>query len=59
MDGWEAPALTALSNAPVPWSANELYRYLPDDDIRAMATYLASFQSKKGVLKKKVWPRLI
>jgi nicotinate dehydrogenase subunit B len=27
-DGWEAPALTALSRAPVPWSAAELYRYL-------------------------------
>jgi nicotinate dehydrogenase subunit B len=27
-DGWEAPALTALSRAPVPWSAPELYRYL-------------------------------
>jgi nicotinate dehydrogenase subunit B len=28
IDGWEAPALTALSQAPVPWSADELYRYL-------------------------------
>ena len=71
VDGWEAPALTALSNAPVPWSADELYRYLrhghtlhhgvaagpmapivrelsalPDEDIRAMATYLGSFQAK-------------
>jgi len=26
--GWEAPALTALSRAPVPWSEAELYRYL-------------------------------
>jgi nicotinate dehydrogenase subunit B len=68
VDGWEAPALTALSRAPVPWSAEELFRYLrhghtehhgmaagpmapvvqqlaqvPDSDIRAMATYLASF----------------
>jgi nicotinate dehydrogenase subunit B len=68
VDGWEAPALTALSSAPVPWSADEFYRYLrhghtehhgmaagpmtpvvqqlaqvPDADIRAMATYLASF----------------
>jgi nicotinate dehydrogenase subunit B len=68
VDGWEAPALTALSRAPVPWSADEFYRYLrhghtehhgmaagtmtpvvkqlaqvPDADIRAMATYLASF----------------
>ncbi len=69
-DGWEAPALTALSHAPLPWSADELYRYLrqghtrehgiaagpmgqvvremgalPDEDIRAMATYLASFNA--------------
>ncbi|MDP3355763.1 MAG: molybdopterin-dependent oxidoreductase [Polaromonas sp.] len=68
IDGWEAPALTALSRAPVPWTRDELYRYLrqgyslqhgaaagpmapvvkqlaavPDDDIRAMAAYLASF----------------
>jgi len=68
VDGWEAPALTALSRAPLPWSADELYRYLrhghtlqhgiaagpmapvvkelgalPDADIRAMASYLASF----------------
>ena len=67
-DGWEAPALTSLSQAAVPWTADELYRYLrrghtqwhgiaggpmaevvrelaavPDDDIRAMASYLASF----------------
>ncbi len=28
VDGWEAPPLTALSHAPVPWSADELYRYL-------------------------------
>jgi nicotinate dehydrogenase subunit B len=28
VEGWEAPALTALSRAPVPWSAEELYRYL-------------------------------
>ena len=68
IDGWEAPALTGLSKAPVPWSADALYAYLrnghspqhgsasgpmapvvremaqlPDSDIRAMATYLASF----------------
>ncbi len=67
-DGWEAPALTALSTAAVPWNAGELYRYLrsghtlqhgiaggpmaqvvrdlanmPDSDLSAMATYLASF----------------
>lgn len=68
VDGWEAPALTALSRAPVPWTAQALYQYLrhghapqhgmaagpmapvvqqlaqvPDSDIQAMATYLASF----------------
>nr|WP_257165898.1 molybdopterin-dependent oxidoreductase [Bradyrhizobium sp. SRS-191] len=68
-DGWEAPALTALSSAPIPWTEDELVTYLrtghsrfhgvaagpmapivkdlarlPDADIRAMATYLASFQ---------------
>ena len=68
IDGWEAPALTALSKAAVPWNADALYRYLrhghapghgsaggpmaevvrelqaaPDEDLRAMATYLASF----------------
>lgn len=71
VDGWEAPALTALSKAPVPWSADALYRYLRsghsaqhgaaagpmaevvrelaqvgDEDIRAMAAYLASFQAE-------------
>ncbi|MDR7149872.1 nicotinate dehydrogenase subunit B [Hydrogenophaga palleronii] len=70
VDGWEAPALTALNKAPVPWSIDALYRYLrsghsrhhgmatgpmapvvqqlaalPDDDIRAMATYLGAFQA--------------
>lgn len=70
-DGWEAPALTSLSSAPVPWSEDELFAYLrtgssrhhgvaagpmapvvkelatlPDTDIRAMATYLASFNDK-------------
>jgi nicotinate dehydrogenase subunit B len=70
VEGWEAPALTALSQAPVPWSSAELYRYLrdghtlhhgvaagpmapvvrelaylPDEDIRAMAAYLASFNT--------------
>src|SRR5205807_3557345 len=66
-EGWEAPALTSLSQAPIPWSEDELYAYLrtgesrfhgvaagpmapvvkelaalPDQDIRAMAVYLAS-----------------
>lgn len=68
VDGWEAPALTALSSSAVPWTANALYGYLrhghakqhgtvggpmaevvrelaavPDADIRAMASYLESF----------------
>ncbi|MGY8661089.1 molybdopterin cofactor-binding domain-containing protein [Bradyrhizobium sp. UFLA05-109] len=67
-EGWEAPALTSLSQAPIPWSEEELYAYLrtghsrfhgvaagpmapivrdlaalPDQDIRAMAVYLGSF----------------
>ncbi|KJC60798.1 aldehyde dehydrogenase [Bradyrhizobium sp. LTSPM299] len=67
-DGWEAPALTSLSKAPIPWSEDELFAYLrtgesrfhgvaagpmapvvnelaalPDQDIRAMAVYLGSF----------------
>jgi len=67
-EGWEAPPLTSLSHAPIPWDEDELYAYLrkgesrlhgvaagpmaaivtdlanlPDHDIRAMATYLASF----------------
>ncbi|MEN5082881.1 molybdopterin cofactor-binding domain-containing protein [Bosea sp. TWI1241] len=66
-EGWEAPALTALSAGPIPWSEAAFYAYLrtgtaenhgaasgpmapvvaelkalPDDDIRAMAHYLAS-----------------
>ena len=28
VDGWEAPALTTLSNAPVPWTEDELFSYL-------------------------------
>ena len=27
-DGWEAPPLTALSHAPIPWSESELFAYL-------------------------------
>ena len=67
-EGWEAPALTSLSRAPIPWTEDELYAYLrtgesrfhgvaagpmtpvvrelaavSDEDIRAMAIYLASF----------------
>jgi len=67
VDGWEAPSLTALTRAPVPWTPTALHDYLrtgysaqhgaatgpmapviralsavPDADLRAMATYLAS-----------------
>jgi nicotinate dehydrogenase subunit B len=70
-EGWEAPALTSLSQAPLPWSVDELYAYLrtgasrfhgvaagpmapvvkelaglPNQDIRAMAIYLGSFNDK-------------
>lgn len=66
-EGWEAPALNALSRAPIAWSEDDLYAYLrtgfserhgvaagpmapvihglsalPDEDVRAMAVYLAS-----------------
>jgi nicotinate dehydrogenase subunit B len=67
-EGWEAPPLTSLSHAPIPWSEDELFAYLrsgesrfhgvaagpmapvvkelaalPDEDIRAMAVYIGSF----------------
>jgi nicotinate dehydrogenase subunit B len=69
-EGWEAPALTSLSQAPIPWNEDELFAYLrtgesryhgvaagpmapvvkelaalPDEDIRAMSIYLASFNA--------------
>jgi nicotinate dehydrogenase subunit B len=72
-EGWEAPPLTSLSHAPIPWNEEELFAYLrtgasrfhgvaagpmtpvvqelkalPDEDIRAMATYLASFNETAG-----------
>jgi nicotinate dehydrogenase subunit B len=73
VEGWEAQALTALSHAPVPWSEEELLRYLrhghtqqhggaagpmatvvrnlqsvPEEDVRAMAVYLASFNNAQA-----------
>jgi len=70
VDGWQAPALTGLNHAPIPWSEEEFFRYLrvghteqhgvaagpmglvvrnlaavPDEDLRAMAVYLASLQT--------------
>ncbi|MBX9648108.1 MAG: molybdopterin-dependent oxidoreductase, partial [Xanthobacteraceae bacterium] len=69
-EGWEAPPLTSLSQAPIPWNEDELFAYLrsgesrfhgvaagpmapvvrelaalPDQDIRAMAVYLAAFNA--------------
>lgn len=66
VDHWDAPALNALSTAPLPWTRDDLFDYLrtghsarhgvaagpmapviaglaalPDQDILAMATYLA------------------
>lgn len=67
-EGWDAPALNSLSAAPLPWTKDELYRYLrdgyaplhgpaagpmapvieglaalPDSDVMAIASYVASF----------------
>lgn len=69
-EGWDAPALGALSDAPLPWTEDELYSYLrrgyaplhgpaagpmapvveslaelPDSDVRAIATYIASYNA--------------
>jgi nicotinate dehydrogenase subunit B len=33
-EGWEAPALTSLSQAPIPWSEGELYAYLRTGESR-------------------------
>jgi nicotinate dehydrogenase subunit B len=74
IDGWEAPALTSITHAPVPWTEQELFRYLryghtehhgvaagpmapvvqelatlPEEDVRAMAHYLASFNQPARV----------
>ncbi|MCO4858376.1 c-type cytochrome [Herbaspirillum sp. WGmk3] len=79
VDGWEAPALTALSKSPTPWTEEELFAYLrtgfsaphgiaagpmapvvaelaqlPPGDVRAIAHYLASFQS--GVATRSATP---
>ncbi len=77
VDGWEAPALTALSRAPVLWTEAELFNYLrhghsaqhgsasgpmapvvqqlaqlTDADVRAMASYLASFNPSSAPVAK-------
>ena len=33
-EGWEAPALTSLSQAPIPWSEDELFSYLRTGESR-------------------------
>ena len=33
-EGWEAPALTSLSRAPIPWGEDELYAYLRTGESR-------------------------
>ena len=33
-EGWEAPALTSLSKAPIPWNEDELYAYLRTGESR-------------------------
>ncbi len=33
-EGWEAPALTSLSQAPIPWSEDDLYAYLRTGESR-------------------------
>lgn len=33
-EGWEAPALTSLSRAPIPWSEDELFAYLRTGESR-------------------------
>ncbi|WP_194299810.1 molybdopterin cofactor-binding domain-containing protein [Acetobacter conturbans] len=72
-EGWIAPALSALSRSPLPWSEADLYAYLrtgfspnhgpaggpmapvvhamadlPDDDVQAIAHYIASFDTRQA-----------
>jgi len=37
-EGWEAPALTSLSQAPIPWSEDELFAYLRSGESRFHGT---------------------
>jgi len=70
-EGWHGPALNARSPAPVPWTAEQLFKYLrtglddahaiaagpmepvvrnlgraPEEDVRAMAAYLAALAGR-------------
>lgn len=78
-EGWEAPALTALSKSPVPWTEDDLFQYLrtgyaarhgaaagpmapvveslrelPETDVRAIAHYVASFNTATETTTKTV-----
>lgn len=73
VDGWHAPALTALNDSPMPWRTEDFFNYLrqgftglhgvasgpmaqvvrnlqtvPDDDLQAMAVYLAALQTPQS-----------
>ncbi len=70
-EGWNAPALSSLSNSPIPWNTQDVYDYLrsgfsarhgpaagpmapvveemqhlPDGDVRAIAEYISSFDTR-------------
>ena len=76
--GWHGPALNAASPAPVPWTAEQLHKYLrtgvddvhaiaagpmepvvrnlasvPEQDVRAMAHYLAAIAGEPGPHRRK------
>jgi mono/diheme cytochrome c family protein len=77
--GWHGPALTAASPAPVPWTAEQLHKYLrtglddlhaiaagpmepvvrnlatvPEQDVRAMAVYLAAIAGEPSPHRRKI-----
>jgi nicotinate dehydrogenase subunit B len=74
LEGWYAPALTAMNASPVAWRAEDFFHYLrhgytdfhgvasgpmaqvvrnlktvPDDDLKAIAVYLASLQTNTTI----------
>jgi nicotinate dehydrogenase subunit B len=83
-DGWDAPPLTALNQAPIAWSEAELFAYLrtgssrlhgsaagpmqsvvanlgtlPEDDVRAMANYIASFNVQIPMVNQQAMAKLL
>jgi mono/diheme cytochrome c family protein len=77
-EGWHGPALNARSPAPMPWTADELFKYLrtglddvhsiaagpmepvvrnlaraPEEDVRAMAAYLAALAGPPSAERRK------